>query len=298
HVNPFNAAEGQLTPDLDFQLREGALIEGTVTRKGTDQPAAVTVQAHHVGFVGNATAGAKTDDEGHYSLRVWPGAVTLRMSDPGDSTPSEVALQLAHGDHETGVDFTIGGPDVFTGIVLDADGKPLPGAHMWLLGRQSASKAPAPKLADADGRFGLAATSYLKEGPWIVFAKAPVGDLVGVVGADAGQTGMEVHLSPGGFIETLVVDEDGDPVPDAVLSVDVRSGQADRRNVPYDLVTDGRGVVHAGPLPAGGELCSLALLDLGDAFEVVDNVWGDIGEFELTPRETTELPALAVRIKD
>ena len=73
-----------------------------------------------------------------------------------------------------------------------------------------------------------------------------------------------------GVQEVHVVDEDGDPVPDAVLSVDVRSGQADRRNVPYDLVTDGRGVVHAGPLPAGGELCSLALLDLGDAFELLD----------------------------
>jgi len=107
---------------------------------------------------------------------------------------------------------------VITGIVGDAEGKPVGGAHVLLLPGGSWPGAVAGK----DGTFRMA----FRRGPW---AKAdvtfhllvihPRRNLCALVALDDGDLDVQIVLAAGAALAGKVVGEDGKPLKDAKLSV-------------------------------------------------------------------------------
>ncbi|GAI45439.1 unnamed protein product, partial [marine sediment metagenome] len=68
---------GQHATDIDFELIEGAVVEGRATMAGTGEPAA----GAHIGAVHEALPGlphwADADEQGHYRVRLAPGRIKL-----------------------------------------------------------------------------------------------------------------------------------------------------------------------------------------------------------------------------
>jgi len=143
---------------VDLQLIEGAIVEGTVTLADTGEPA-VGVYIRADGPAGPTWRGAglaaKTDERGHYEIRLAPGKNKVEPS-PGfkgyrESQPREAWVEVANGERKTGVDFMLKSSPRVRGVLLNPDGAPAAGVSVWLAQDAFGEAGSEARRTDAPG---------------------------------------------------------------------------------------------------------------------------------------------------
>ena len=110
---------------------------------------------------------------------------------------------------------------IITGVVRDAEGNPVTGAHVMLLPRGSWPGA----TTDKDGKFRM----VYNRGPWTdadvafhLVVRHPMRNLWAMVAIEESKLDMDIALSPGATLTGKVVDDAGAPVAGAHVSVEMQ----------------------------------------------------------------------------
>ncbi len=239
------------------ELREGETANavalslkpaGAVTVRVTDEQGAVVSQAKvSLETIDRGIGGWRHDDDswitdrlGDGSLRIHPvpeGAFILRVT--SDRHPPTTVNDLnVSGSETVHRDVVLGRGLEITGIVVDRDGRPVPGAHVWF----NANIADT----DSDGHFRLAcpwAGSHALEVYHERFEPASLGDVA------AGTRDLRIELAPGSFVAGRLVPAGGHIDPKARIRIDV-DGDAEssyRAWEPLEGKPDGSFVVPVTP---------------------------------------------------
>ena len=145
--------------ELDFVLKRGGVVmEGTVVDLTGGPIEGAWVKAHEetvldgLGLFGGPTSHVTTTDgNGAFALWVPPGRVMVSATAPGYS--------FAHGGGEAparGVELRLSPESVVTGIVIDAEGQPVPDARVEVDKPVSYDGLRLTAFTGADGRFRVA----------------------------------------------------------------------------------------------------------------------------------------------
>jgi RNA polymerase sigma factor (sigma-70 family) len=238
---------GGVVPPVEIALAMGTTVEGTVRTRG--KPARrVYLELVAPDLVAAAALRgvphAKTDDDGRYRLvGVPPGEYRLQVPSAGGPLVDEPLTVQG----PTSRDVSLPEPAELRGVVLTADGRPAPRAHLRLDGR--------PRYADAAGRF-----TFTHLPPRQTTLEARLGDesvRLDEVAVETGDTtDLVVRLAPGARISGVVVWEDGRPAADIPVITSPRLEMADQlvdgRLQPPDPPRTGRdGAFTVGGLTAG-----------------------------------------------
>lgn len=164
-----------------------------------------------------------TAEDGAFEL-TWlaPGTYTLRAGprrgddEPSWSTVTLGGVAVAADEVVEGLEIVLGEPGRLVGRVVDAAGAPVAGAAVWV--RDASGRIVHPDAgarSDATGGFTY---DGLPAGPLTVVASAGesglASDEVGPVTIlPGGETSVELALSPGGWLDVAVEDEDGGLIP-------------------------------------------------------------------------------------
>ena len=166
---------------------------------------------------------AETDAQGRFGLQVAEGLYTVSASAPGYVAAGErqVPVALSTGGE---VELTLEPGGALEGLVLDADGRPLPDAFVFVY-RDGQRLGQAP--SDAQGRFRV---SELDPGPVELFARSRDRARCARLPAEArpGQVQLvTLRLAPGAQVTGTVSTARGEPLPE--VEVQARSVQGDVR---------------------------------------------------------------------
>lgn len=134
-----------------------------------------------------------------------------------------------------------------TGVVLQPDGQPSPGARVTC----TACGYPGQALAGPDGRFAMRVPRIT--GPadrrWVFVAVNAAGDLCAGAIADPARGPVTLRLERAGWLTTEVVDPQGRPVPG--VRVECLTRDVDYYATLASVVSDATGLVRVGPVPCG-----------------------------------------------
>ena len=254
---------GQLITGIDLVLNPGTFLVGKIT----DQHGAPVIGAQvtatplsaggapasaggatgaAAGTVPGATIDAFTDDSGEYKLGPLTGGVELRATAYGHGEARR-ALELPAVRGTTPAqrreDLVLAVADaVFTGILEDATGVPVAGAHLDVIGGVSDGRHA---LVAADGTFSI---DLLPAGPLRLHVEHPSypPEDFDVVAGPASAAHARLRLALGGGVEGAVLDAaSGAPVPGIALAA---SGPG---NALAEAATDKLGRWKLGPLKPG-----------------------------------------------
>jgi protocatechuate 3,4-dioxygenase beta subunit len=245
----------------DFQARdiEPVAVSGTVLDDDGAPVPGATVTLTPVG--GGAPFTAVTNSRGEYLVDdvAWdvdgdqPQEYEFALSDVPDGftvteTPPNLTVQVGQEEASTGNDFVVQGPAAVSGTVT-AGGDPVAGVVVTL-GDRSTTTA-------ADGTYTF---EDVLPGDLTVTVEAPDGYTVDgpatqdvTVGTDD-VTGVDFALAAQGAIGGVVTDDEGNPVPGAVVTVEGPDG-------PVELTTDAEGVYFVGGLAPGDHTITLTVPD-------------------------------------
>ena len=287
---------------VDLQLIEGAIVEGTVTLADTGGPA-VGVHIRADGPAGPTWRGAglaaKTDERGHYEIRLAPGKNKVEPS-PGfkgyrESQPREAWVEVANGERKTGVDFMLKSSPRVRGVLLNPDGAPAAGVSVWLAQDAFGEAGSEARRTDEEGRFEFTGRRHAREYGWVFFAQDPERDLAAVTIVKDLEEEVVVRLAQGAYVTSQVVDTDGNAFPDFRATLLVEDAQGSRRGtLPIHPVTDADGFLRVGPLPAR---VHLRILPVGEAAGYAQNgeAWHQ-RQLYLEPAATESLPTLRLNL--
>jgi len=223
----------RLSTEADFELSQGATIEGRVQVDGTRDGASgvgVTVQG-----AGRAT---ETDDEGRYLIGgLTPGdyEVSIRLRGTpynirGRAPVRKVAVRTVDAVVR-GIDFKVAQAGVVWGYVRDGEDNPVPNAGIALVGSESIAsqameafsrqKPPMTGQADEKGYYELIGVPLNKE--WRVYARPDnmAEQLTDpfVLTPSNREARVDVFVRTGSNVYGRVVDEEGNAVQDAEIQV-------------------------------------------------------------------------------
>jgi hypothetical protein len=192
--------------NLDFQLGQGTLIEGTLTiganRAAFAQQTITIVQQPHIfpprqgGFC-RLVRWAKTDDDGYYRIRIGPGNYELMA--PGGA---KTFLRIQQEEKVEQNFHVVRMPRaVLQGLVVDGQGKSIAGAHVRGAGFEI--------TADGDGKFALERqTTQMR-----LHARNGDGTLASFTSLGEDDAYIKIVLVPAGQIKGTVVGKNGKPSP-------------------------------------------------------------------------------------
>jgi Carboxypeptidase regulatory-like domain len=205
-----------MAPALGAQLVDGHVVNAA-TGAGI---AGVRVNLFHGGEVAYS---ANTDSQGRFRIEaIKDGAYTLDYRAPGFSSPYPMGgggqrpFQVAAGGDPVHLEARLQPLPKVSGRVLDAAGKPVPNASLWVIGYSRACSKPwcFPVLqqsrTDDRGEYSITDVNY--PGTWLLSASAPAsfdppasrdGQRLGWAqtfypGATEFQLGAKVAVEPGG----------------------------------------------------------------------------------------------------
>ncbi|NCF98323.1 MAG: hypothetical protein GWP39_02290, partial [Planctomycetia bacterium] len=206
---------------------------------------------------------AVTDSSGTYYVR----GVTeqrrpvayLNVDAPGYMRSGNVEASVAEGVETTGQNFYLEQNGVVTGIVLDANGKPLQGVSVSARKMHSEQNpvvvnAAPPVMSQADGSFKVVevspGTEMFVEGTHAQFltTQSETFDLM----AGGSLSNIILTMKVGGAISGIVVDESGVPLEGAIVAVrDEWLGDVNPESLPNKTVSDAAGQFSIRSLPSG-----------------------------------------------
>ncbi len=258
---PVAIAPGQLITGIDVVLNPGTILVGKITDQhgapviGAQLTATPVAAGHDAGgasatgapgAASGATIDAFTDDAGEYRLGPLTGSVELRATAYGHGEarrPLELAPVRGATAAERREDLVLVVADaVFAGILEDATGVPVAGAHLDVVGGVSDGRHA---VVAADGTFSI---DLLPAGPLRLHAEHPAyppEDFDAVAGP-ASQPRARLRLALGGGVEGAVLDAaSGAPIPSIALAA---AGPA---SALAEAATDKLGRWKLGPLRPG-----------------------------------------------
>jgi hypothetical protein len=288
---PIPLTIGNVTPNINFALKQGGRVGGRVTNESTGLGIAnITVTVTNA--MANTSFSAATDSNGDYIVIGLPdGTYYARTSNTSgfineayDDIPCLVSCQVGVGvpltitaaSSVTGVDIALRPGGRVSGVVTDAvTGLPLAGVSISILDLVSGTASTA--TTDLSGAY--LSGSGLASGNYAVFASATgylseIYDNVKCLGCGASSgtpvtvtvgatvTGIDFALDVGGRVAGHVTDMNGVPIQSVVIQIFDSAG----RSV-STAVTD-----------AGGNYSSSAGLPTGSYFARTINALGYIDE--------------------
>lgn len=213
---------GGAVGNIKLTLKKGVAISGKVVDE-QGQPIAKARITVAPGMWGWSEHRAKTtsDEKGEFTLVALPEGSHILASVDGEHTPSRSAPVTVGSQPVSGITITMKAGASLAGIVVDADGKPVPaaavrvagkGADMWW--RQQMRQT----TTDAEGKFalrGLARSPMQVRAESDAFA-SKVTDVDLTDRADVRDVKLVLDVS--GRIAGVVVDDKGVPVPEVQVN--------------------------------------------------------------------------------
>jgi protocatechuate 3,4-dioxygenase beta subunit len=296
------AAAGAHLKDVDFELIEGALVEGTVTLADTGQPgvgAGIYARGPARPKSAQERHWAGTDEQGHYRLRLAPGDNEVRytpsMRLPGYPTkraqPERYEVTLENGERRTGLDFLLRPAQKVAGVVLGPDGEPAPGVEVWLCG---AAGPQRERETDEEGRFSLSLGNGSRRAPWLVLARDAERDLAGAAVVHSPDEEGVIRLEQGAYLVASVRDPESKPLEGVEAKVAVDPDERGYWVLPLPFASEADGRLRMGPLPPGQPL--RVTVDWEVEQKAVSDRWWRVDAVTLAPGEQRELPPLVLNL--
>ena len=159
--------EEEVTPTRIVRLRRFPIVPGVLAdERGAPIPhvevraeVVLSRDARGLSDFATALAAATTDARGHFSLPLVPGTACRISTQPAGFVPERRVVELKPGTPPAPLKLRLRrGGGAITGVVVDPEGRPLPGAQVtsWEPGPYFYSGAPfASATSDEQGRFRL-----------------------------------------------------------------------------------------------------------------------------------------------
>ncbi|MEC9477423.1 MAG: carboxypeptidase-like regulatory domain-containing protein [Planctomycetota bacterium] len=254
---------------LNIQLGEGAAISGSVLDVETNGPIAGAVVT--VNDVADVKKTAVTDGNGGYYVR---GITEQRrpiayvsVTATGYTRSGNEQVEVADGAETPGANFYLERNGVVSGVVVSANGIPIPGVSVSARKMHSEQNpvvvnAAPPVTSGSDGSFEVIEVSpgtdlFLEgsHGQYLV-SQSEGFDLV----AGGSMSGISLVMKIGGALSGIVIDEAGAPIEGAVVAVrDEWLGEVNPESLPNKSYSDGAGQWYISSLPDGDHtiICSV-----------------------------------------
>ena len=237
--------------DLRFALTEGATVRGHAVRDETGEPlAGITI--HLFTDYARDNFETTTTVDGRFEIpNVRPGEFTLSLYDDTLVLAHEAPkVHVADAHHQSDYLLRLTDGATVSGRVYDLDtGAGIPGAKLLL----SADLLNRTTTTDSSGRYKFAG---IPAGDALLFVDdvsgyiAPRADAMRNLSATPSQTvNMDFGLTKGIAVSGLVVDQDANPVPEAVVSAIAHGGGPH-----LDTSTDAQGRFQIAGLSKPGEV--------------------------------------------
>ncbi len=229
---------------LEIVIQQASRVSGRVLDAGGEPIAGADVEARFEGLAGSGGRRmasfnrARTDDDGAFQLLdVEPGRVTVAASATGFQEAQLSGLETVAGGELRDVELTLRSGALLRGTVLDAGGKPVADARVWV----SATGDERPTgfaRTDGDGRFELSGVS---PGRRTVSASDDQGRQVAKsLEVEAGTRSVELRFAGGVEVSGRVVDDAGLGVAAAEVALESDAGGGWRGGRPEaDSAADG-----------------------------------------------------------
>ena len=245
---------GQTTA-LPCALQSAPTVTGRVVDKVTGQPVA-GVSVYTAGEISYGHAeGVVSDAEGNYRFRALPGKVSVTVGGGAPDyvrespSPQEVLVTAQGG---TVPDIAIRPGKTLTGVVVDAEGKPVAGAEVFCRDN-GPSESPAART-DEQGRFAIRGLDPRGEVPvWASSGERLTARalMVDASAATIAPLKLTVQTLAPVRLKVRVVDGEGQPPPGLRVSGERAIGWS---GWPAAIgKPDASGVLLSGPLPALGK---------------------------------------------
>ncbi|MEN6625954.1 MAG: carboxypeptidase regulatory-like domain-containing protein [Candidatus Sumerlaeia bacterium] len=282
-------AEGQKLEGIDLKWMAGTVLRGRVVDSATSQPIQkANVHAYKMNRTNSDvgwSASAATNKEGAFELRVGEGQISVQAYAqkylPDDNrgqrqleikqgqTPDEVVLYLKSNP-----------PITVSGVVVDADGKPVAGAKVSTTGHQSKSEKTGK-----DGKFSMKIVRQ-QSGPSSVEPMTLMANSKGMAGSaeipdNAGATlNVTIKMKKAGSVSGQVVEPGGKPLAGATVQLMTRINMGrgfSTRNFGEPAKTDKEGNFEIGGL-SDGELYGIRVSAKGHGSMTDYEIKGDSGK--------------------
>jgi uncharacterized GH25 family protein/5-hydroxyisourate hydrolase-like protein (transthyretin family) len=210
----------------DITLSVGLVVYGRVMDSSTKAPitnATVYMASSHQTHTMMATPGrergtpATTDASGAFRFVNAPkvGLVNLVAEAPGYASTQQLNKQLS-AEHPTEVNLELEVGQPIAGVVVDGEGKPIPGAKINATGLSAKTPQSASAATDDDGAFAF---PTLRPGPYHLVASSPRFAEVKVPLVLTGETDVKVVMSTKGSVKLRVLAANGAPLKSYRLSL-------------------------------------------------------------------------------
>lgn len=224
---------GPTVADVRVEIRHGASTHGHVTRNGKPVAGANVLYmppAHELRMYGRQTA-ARTDASGTFSLAVPAGTGQVIVWDRASKAFADPRMITVAVGEDQELDFELGHAGEARGIVVDEAGAPVPGVYMRMDLANGMSDW-CESITSTKGEFDCAllaggtyrATVTPTPGSRRGFASA-TGDHFALIDVptDGAVTGIRLAIKNERLgISGTVVDDTGEPVPDAQVVAETR----------------------------------------------------------------------------
>jgi RNA polymerase sigma factor (sigma-70 family) len=226
-LGPRSLKSGDRT-DLVVKLTGGARISGVVVWKDGKPADDVRIFANQRGLTSQRPDEVRSARDGSFSIGPLVAGPTTVLAQTGEwvgwgpGRPEEVEVQLAEGEHRSGIRLVVSPRSGYIrGLVLDSRGRPLPGAAVGAAferaGRSFKRAAQANRaLSGADGSFNI---EDLPPGVYTLFADHPEHAQTTRPGVPDGSSEVRLTLGRAGTLAGTVVDQKGKPLPSYALLV-------------------------------------------------------------------------------
>jgi len=215
----------------DFVLGKGVRVAGKFIETDTGKPVTDGYVSISSPGSGRRPIEARTKEDGSFELYAPPGELRLFARSESHSLAQEEMnrqLTLVAGQDMTDIEIKAEAPLVFKGKVVDEKGKPVAGAEVRAKNRYQPDQQIDPVTTDKDGAFEVSLPNQ-NLGEWeCAVIEATVADMPKHRGLlikslptreDAQGT---VAMHPMGTIRGRVVNQAGEPLPEAAVNVAVK----------------------------------------------------------------------------
>jgi hypothetical protein len=175
------------------------------------------------------TKECRTDDLGRFSITdLAAGSYSVEVGWPASRTPITVPVTLANGEDRRGLELVLPRGLEISGVVRDAEDKPVPRAQITLELEQKDNGfyKSYSTTTDREGRFS---SQGLRQGTFTLVVW-PEREMVAptasshvspkaLVGVEAGTRDVDIHLASGAWVHLFVLDSSGSPAPNVYVFV-------------------------------------------------------------------------------